>query len=617
MAFEAMTDAPRTLDQAGITAPPRLKLPESLVAIVVYLAIGLVPFWSVLPMISHYLFGSEEDFAQSVWFLGWIPHAIVHGLNPFFSNSIFVPTGVNLAQNTASPLLGLIAAPFALVFSPVVIANLLMVLAMPVSATAGFLVLRRWKVWSPAAAIGGLIYGFSPYMVGQGLGHLELMFLPLPPFIALTVASILQRQGSPRRLGIRLGLLMSAQYLIAPEVAATVAILAFVAVAFLAIRDPAHFREMAHRSSGPAAIAVVVAAVLLAYPVWMLMAGPQHVAGRTWPAVNPYHNDLLSFVVPGPLQRVSLGMRALGTHLAANSGATEADGYIGGPILILAGWLAWRSRRRVRMQLAVFLLFVTALLTLGPHLAIDGRMTRFPLPFWLLDHLPLLNDILPSRVNFAMDGCVAAVIALGLDDVRRARNRRHHGLVRQRRWTVWGSATLVGAVLALLVVTQLPVWPSQSPYDLKPAVLLPAAIRQAVPGGDPVAITYPYDTDYMTEAMLWQVESRFAFRLLGGYAYHPDSSVLPDHLLPSLMDPPGLQQFLAGQEGVILYGPPLPITPWLEAATRTALSRYDVRLIIVDRTVEGSGPVMVLLTRVLGPPTHSAGRISMWVDWRG
>lgn len=616
MASGVMTDARRAPDRAASAAPMGPTPPESLVVIIVYLAIGLVPFWSVLPMISHYLFGSEEDFAQSVWFLGWIPHAVAHGLNPFFSHSIFVPTGVNLAQNTASPLLGLISAPFALVFSPVVIANLLMVLAMPVSATAGFWVLRRWQVWSPAAALGGLIYGFSPYMVGQGLGHLELMFLPLPPFIALTVASIMQGQGSPRRLGIQLGLLMSAQYLIAPEVAATVAILALVALAFLAIRNPGHVRDMARRSSGPAALAVAVAAVLLAYPIWMLMAGPQHVVGRTWPLGNPYHNDLLSFVVPGPLQRISMGMRALGTHLAANSGATEADGFIGGPILILAGWLAWRSRRRVRTQLAVVLLFATALLTLGPHLAIDGRLTRIPLPFWVLDHLPLLNDILPSRVNFEMDGCVAAVIAFGLDDVWRARSSHPHASAR-RRWPGWGSAALVGLVLGVLVVTQLPVWPSQSPYDLKPAVLLPPAIRRSIPGGDPVAITYPYDTAYMTEAMLWQVENRFAFRLLGGYAYHPDSSVLPNHLLPSLMNPPGLQQFLAGQEGVVLYGPRLPITPRLVAATRTALSRYQVRLVIVDRAVEGSGPVMVLFTRTLGPPTLSAGRISMWADRRG
>ena len=99
-------------------------------------------------------------------------------------------------------------------------ANLLMVLAMPMSASAAFMVLRKWEVWRPAAALAGLIYGFSPYMVGESLGHLSLVFLPLPPLIALTVVSIAKKQGSPLWLGTRLGLLVTAQFLISPEVLA-------------------------------------------------------------------------------------------------------------------------------------------------------------------------------------------------------------------------------------------------------------------------------------------------------------------------------------------------------------------------------------------------------------
>ena len=41
---------------------------------------------------------ADGDYVLSAWFIGWVPHAIAHGLNPFFTNSMFVPTGVNLAQ---------------------------------------------------------------------------------------------------------------------------------------------------------------------------------------------------------------------------------------------------------------------------------------------------------------------------------------------------------------------------------------------------------------------------------------------------------------------------------------------------------------------------------------
>src|ERR1700722_7361077 len=129
-------------------------------------------------------------------------------------------------------------------------------------------------------------------MVAESLAHVDRVFVPLPPFIAFTVASILQRRGSPRRLGIQLGLLVAAQYLIEPEVCAVVAIFTIAAVACVAIRDPASLRQIAR----PAGIAVGVTTVVLAYPVWLLLAVPQHFTATATPVANPYHNDLLSFV---------------------------------------------------------------------------------------------------------------------------------------------------------------------------------------------------------------------------------------------------------------------------------------------------------------------------------
>ena len=580
-----------------------------------YFLIGIAAFWPDYPGISQRLFGADSDFSQSLWFLDWVPHALAHGLNPFFSNAIFVPNGVNLTQSTASPLLGLITAPFAQMLSPVVRANLLMVLGMPVSATAAFVVLRKWRVWVPAAAIGGLMYGFSPYMVGQGLGHVELIFVPLPPFIALTIVSILQGSGSPWRLGIRLGLLVVAQYLISPEVLATVGLFAVGALICVAISRRVALAEMADRLWEPACIAVVLAAVLLAYPIWMLLAGPQHFTGSL-PTTNGYHTDLLNLVAPGPEQRASLDMRSLGVRLDyRTNNPTEAGGYIGPPLMILAGFLLWRSRRSPRMRLAAVLLLGAVVLSFGPHLFVDGHPTHIPLPFVLLDHLPLVDNVLPSRVCYEAGACLAAVFAFGLDDLHRAAARGDpHGAYR-RWWTQrWGVATVVGAVVALLVLTQLPQWPYAEPT----ASVLPAPLHQAVPRGNPVAITYPYPTIYQMQPMLWQAESGYDFRLLGGYAYHPDSTGGPT-AFPSMLRPPGLAQFLtwnvasAGSPS----GPLFLVSPALVATTRTTLSDYDVRLVIVDRAISGSGPVMELFKDALGPPTLSSGQFSMWDDWHG
>ena len=598
-------------EQAASEQSAIRKVVPSGIVILVYLLIGTAAFWPVLPEISERLFSVDADFTQSVWFLDWVPYALAHGLNPFLSNAMFVPTGVNLAQNTSSPLLGLITAPFAPVLNPLLRANLLMVLSMPISATAAFVVLRKWKVWGPAAALGGLIYGFSPYMVGQGTGHVELIFAPVPPFIALTVVSILQRSGSPRRLGIQLGLLIVAQYFISPEVLATVVIFIIAAVACVAITRPSSVAAATRSASEPLGIALVLVVVLLGYPVWMMFAGPQHFAGSL-PMTNGYHNDLLNFLVPGPDQKVSLGTRSLGVRLDSSSNPTESGGYLGVPLLIITGILAWHSRRSPRMQLTAVLLLGAALLSLGPHLSVAGHLTGFPLPFVVLDHLPVVDDILPSRICFEVDALLAALIAFGLDDLRRPAARGNwYGITRQR----WAGAAFVGTILAVLVVTQLPQWPYVAPS----ASVLPADLRHDIPAGDPVAITYPYATIFNMQPMLWQAEGDFDFRLLGGYAYHPGAGGGP-LAAPSVMKPPGLQQFLAGQSAGSsggLFGPALLVNPALVATTRTTLSDYHVRLVIVDRSVTGSGPVMELFSDALGPPALTAGGFSVWDDWRG
>ena len=307
----------------------RLLPPTGVVA--AYFVLGLVAFWPVVPEISHHIFSTVGDLTLTVWYLGWVPHALTHGLNPLFSNAMFAPTGVNLAQNTEAPLLGLIAAPITWAFGPLVSTNLLLVLGMPISATAAFVVLRKWEVWGPPAALGGLIYGFSPYMVGQGFAHPVLTFVPLPPFIVMTVVSILQRRRPPRRLGIQLGLLVAAQYLISPEVLVTVVVLTGAALVFVALGSPSKVPQLARTAAGPIGISMVLAVVLLAYPVWMLLAGPQHVSGPTYPLINSYHNDLLSFVDHGLWQQVSLGMQSNWAGPLAMFESPEYGGYVGIP----------------------------------------------------------------------------------------------------------------------------------------------------------------------------------------------------------------------------------------------------------------------------------------------
>ena len=353
-------------------------LPTALV-IVMYLVLGIVAFWPVYPGISQRLFSHEADYSLSVWYLDWIPHAIAHGLNPFFSNSIFVPTGVNLAQNTESPLTRSDRRPFRAGAEPAGASQRL--------DAACHARLGECRVRGLAK-----MEGVGPCRRARWA---DLWLLALhgeprtwPRGFYLCAAAAVHRArrsslscGAPDHLG---GSGSSSAFSWWPNTSShprywrRVVIFTFAALACVAISRRADLAEFGRTLLAPFGLALAVAAALLAYPVWMLLAGPHHFAGPTIGITNGFHNDLLNFGVPGPLDRVSLGMRSVGAHLNVGSDPTEGGGYIGVPLLILTGILLWLSRRSPRMQLTAVLFVGAALPLARPAFSRRRSSDRYP-----------------------------------------------------------------------------------------------------------------------------------------------------------------------------------------------------------------------------------------------
>jgi hypothetical protein len=260
------------------------------------------------------------------------------------------------------------------------------------------------------------------------------------------------------------------------------------------------------------------------------------------------------------------------------------------------------------MKLAVVMSAGAAVLSLGPHLAIDGHLTGIALPAYILSKLPELMNILPARIAFELDAGIAAVLAFGIDDIWRTRGDE---ATAHRRTTRNPNIALV-VVTVVLLVTQLPAWP----YAAQPVPAIPAAVLHTLPQGDPIAITYPYPTPDDSDAMAWQAQDHFAFRLLGGYFLHPGPGGLAS-MWPDRMEPGGLQQFLAAGTPPSMLGPPPAIGLHLVRATRAALARYDVRLVLVDRSVANSRSVITLFRRALGRPQFSADHFVVWASRSG
>lgn len=581
-----------------------------------YVLLSLAAYWPLWPGDpSRMPLCACSDPAQGVWFLGWIPYALGHLHNPFFTTLMDYPSGANLAQNTEMPLLGLLTAPLSVAVSPVSSFNLVMWLAYPVSATSMYLVVRRFVHSEAAAAAGGLLYGFSAYVVGEGYGHPNLSFVPLPPVLLLLVYELVVAQRRPPlRQGLWLGVAVVAQFLISPEVLSTTAVIAALGLAVLAAANPraCTAARFVHAARGLLP-ALFLAVAVLAYPLWYLLAGPARFHGPVQGAGNPYRADLLAPIVPTPAERLApAALKAVGARF---TGATFAENgsYLGVALLAACGALVVRLRRNRWVVFLAAMAGIAFVLSLGPRLRVDGHGTGVLLPFDLIVHLPLLENVLPSRLSLYQDAFVALLVAVGLDALlaaRRARRASAPTPSRARRARSFGLGAAVAASLALLV----PAWPDPTSPIGVPALFTTTADR-AIPAGSTV-LTYPFAVSPDDQAMIWQAIDGYRFNLIGGYALIPNAQGKPSPWPPQLQ-PVSVQAALGyealGPAGYLTSTAP-DLGPRLAAATRTYLRAHHVGEVVVDPALGNNGPLVAgLFRRALREPPRQLGGVLVWL----
>jgi hypothetical protein len=548
----------------------------------------------------------QGDPVQTIWYLRWVPYALAHGRNPLFTTVGNYPLGVNLVAQTSVLALGFVFSPVTAAFGPVVTWNVAVTLAFAFSAGAGYLLCRRLRCARPAAFVGGLLYGFSPYMVGQGLGHLNLLFVPLPALIFLTLYEIvIDQKGSARRWGAFLALLVVVQFFISTEILATTAIFAILAFVLVVIVAAIGWRQAFVSHTGHVvtalAVALILAAVALAYPIHMLVAGPQHIQNPIAGFLD-YFSVLAAPVLPTSLMLVGPGhAKRLGDEIAGGN-LVENGTYLGIPLLLcfaVAGTLVRRASVRV-VALTAVLAFVLSLgvsFHAGPH-----SKPGATLPANWIYKVPLLNQAFPIRYSMYVALFVAVTFAIGLDALHRwlvdryVRRPGRHAGGRAGRLVTGGLPALV-AVFALFPL--IPAWPyaHQGPIDV-PSYFTTSAV-EAVPAGS-VALVYPMGNDLETRAQLWQAVAGLRFKSPGGYFLVPQNGA-PQTSTQSLTS-----EVLAG----VLGGKPPSRTPALRAQLRHQLAGWEVRSILAYPT--GNDPIGFFTWLTGRPPSAHIGGIYAW-----
>jgi hypothetical protein len=193
-----------------------------------------------------------------VWALQWPAFAISHGQNPFYSHYLIAPQGSNLTW-TISTSPGILLAPFVSLLGPVVVYNLMATLSLALSAWCAQLAIYRLVPSRFPAFVGGLLFGFSPYMMGHAWGHVSITLAFFPPLMLILLHEMFVRQRWRWwATGGLAGLLLTLQYVTFIETILITAIAAVLALVIVAVQYP---RASSPRTpSGPCSSAASVSA---------------------------------------------------------------------------------------------------------------------------------------------------------------------------------------------------------------------------------------------------------------------------------------------------------------------------------------------------------------------
>ncbi len=571
---------------AGRPAPLRAL---DLLAVPAYLAVATYVLSNVVGAPRDgYLSQGVQDQQAFEWYFGATAHNLVTLSNPLFTDLQNAPDGVNLMANASVLGLGIPLAPLTLLAGPSATFLVVELLGLAGTALAWFWLFRRWlPVHAGAAFLGGLLAGFAPGLVSHANGHPNFVAQMLVPVILDRLIRLADGRH-PIRDGVVLGLLLAWQVLIGEEVL----LLATIGICIGGLVLLAHGRVPLRVMLPGLGVGAALALALVAVPLWWQFFGPQSYTTIWHP---PAGNDLA--------QLWSRATRTVGADpfasAAVSMNRTEENSFFGIPLLLGAAAVVAFGWRRPVVRALGAVVVLSCWLSLGEEVTVNGTATGIPGPWRVLEALPVVQNVLPTRLALVAVPALAALLAIGVEMVRVAVSRYAGDTA--------GLAAAVGAGVLVL----LPVVPTPLVVDPRPPVpqfFSDGSWETWVDDGSVYAVPPPNVAD--ARALEWQAEARWGFPLVAGYFVGPGST--PDRVGQYGATPSALTQWIGAtaRDGV---------TPPVDAAM---VDRFEQDLVAgrVDAVVlpdeRADAPLLLdAMTSVLGTPVHEGG-VHVW-DVRG
>ncbi len=489
------------------------RIRQHVVALLLYALLGIALTYPLITRFTTHIPGDGIDDPALAWNLWWLKASLVdHQLNPFLSQWMFYPIGINLAFYTLTILNGLLSIPLQVAWSLVPASNLVLLssfvlggygaylLALQVlgpeargqisAADAPVIIHHSSFITQGSAFLAGLLYAFSSSkLFYAALGQANIASSQWIPFAVLYILRS-GRPGARLREPLLAALFVLLQAYAELTYASFLAIFAgFFAVYRLAIILAARRRDRQTARTFFAVRSLVRNLLVLGLVV---LAGLAPILANMLPDMRAegdflvegggfadiFSADLAGFALPTQLHPLLGGiirqaaddsqLRPGGSQWQVNKGQHLTLGWAGAA-LALTG--LWSGRRRSFTWFWALTALAFFLLALGPSLRIAGHDTGLPLPFRLLQELPFFKgNRYPSRFSVMLLISTAPLVAMGaqaLLDRLAVRWQNRHDIAGVDRRLTATTALLAGLLVFENLSTPLPIADMRVPaiYD--------------------------------------------------------------------------------------------------------------------------------------------------------
>lgn len=483
-----------------------------------YLLGSLALFYHVGMLHGSVYFGQNGDPSLNVWSFRFFPQHLFSTHNPFVLPNSFAPYGANITVATATPLLALLAWPLTVIFGPVPSFNIVSLLAPALAALTCFLFVSSYTKQRITAFICGWIYGFSACVYAPLLGHLDVDFIAFLPLAFLLVRLRAKEDISFRAFVISLAVVTTCQFYVFLEDFTTEVI--FLVIFSLATQVTIKPKNLLKMNT-----ANIFFGVFLSYVLTAILASPylfDFFRAHQFSLMGGWYGgaDPLNYLFPTDLTLIGgVAFERISSHYPDNN--SENLEYVGIVFFALACLAIWHTRKlRSAIPLTVLCL-AGFVFSMGGTLWLLGLRTIW-LPWALFEHLPLFENIIPSRMMPYPLLASLALICLFID------------LLPKKAFAI--SALILSAIMML---------PASNAHRTKgywvnpvpTATLFESDLyKQFIPEHSTVFFALP--GYYNGNPMFWQAKTGGWFKMVNGYGI-----AVP----PQLSSDPAFKEFQSGK----------------------------------------------------------------------